>query len=149
MTRLGFLTLALGLAWLVPAASLRADDKKTDDKKADDTKAVATVSATGTYTWTMKRQDQEITSTLKLKQDGKKLTGTINGFQGNEIEIQDGKVEGDEVSFTVIREFNDNKITIKYKGKLESDAIKGKASVERDGQTNERDWEAKRSKDKA
>jgi hypothetical protein len=36
-------------------------------------------------------------------------------------------------------------VTIKYKGTLDGDAIKGKIEMTRDGETRERDWEAKRS----
>ena len=136
--RLAPLSLALVFAVLIPVA--RADDKKEEKKAAN---------VTGTWTWTMKRNDQEITQTLKLKQDGAKVTGTITGRQGNETEIAEGKVDGGDVSFQVTREFNGNSFTIKYKGKVEGDTIKGKTSVERDGQTMERDWEAKREEKKA
>ena len=42
------------------------------------------------------------------------------------------------------REFNGNKFTTKYAGKISGDTIKGKAESERDGQARSRDWEAKR-----
>ena len=56
-----------------------------EDKKAD---------ATGTWKWTMQGrqggQGREVS--LKLKQDGEKLTGTLGGGQ-NETEIKDGKID--------------------------------------------------------
>jgi hypothetical protein len=52
----------------------------------------------------------------------------------------------DEVTFTVNREFNNQKFTIKYKGKVEGDTIKGKTEFERNGEAQSRDWEAKRAK---
>jgi hypothetical protein len=71
------------------------------------------------------------------------------GRQGGdpvETAISDGKVKGDEIAFNVVREWNGNKMTIKYSGKVSADAIKGKTESERNGQTNSRDWEAKREK---
>ena len=46
------------------------------------------------------------------------------------------------------RELNGNTMLSKYTGKLSGDTIKGKMSVDRNGQTMERDWEAKREPDK-
>lgn len=59
-------------------------------------------------------------------------------------EISDGKVKGDEISFAVVREWNGNKFTMKYSGKVSADVIKGKIESERDGNVRSREWEAKR-----
>jgi hypothetical protein len=128
---------ALGLfAGLVGAS--RADDK---DAKAD---------PTGTWTWKFQRQDgEEVVNTLKLKQEGEKLTGTLKGF-GNEVDVKEGKVDKDgNVSFQVVRDFGGTEVTIKYKGKVEGDTMKLKAEFERDGEVRSRDFEAKREKEKA
>ena len=69
-----------------------------------------------------------------------------NGGDPRETAISDGKVKDDEVSFSVVREFNGNKMTSKYSGKVSADTIKGKIETERDGNTRSRDWEAKRAK---
>jgi hypothetical protein len=61
--------------------------------------------------------------TLKLKADGAKLTGTMSGRQ-NDSEIQDGKIEGENVSFTVIRNFNGNEIKQNYKGTLKGGELR-------------------------
>jgi len=87
------------------------------------------------------------TVTMNLKADGSKLTGTVSGGRGGDAEISDGKVDGNDVSFSVVREFNGNKMTIKFMGKVDGDTIKGKSEIEREGETRTRDWEAKRSKD--
>ncbi len=101
--------------------------------------------ATGTWKWTVERNGQTIEQTLKLKQDGEKLTGTISR-QDNETAIEEGKVSGDTVTFKVTREFNGNKIVFSYEGKLKDDAIKGTTKFERNGEAQSRDWEAKRQK---
>jgi len=126
----GFVSLAL-LAAFAPRA-LAADEK---------------ASATGTWKWSFTMGDQTREVTLKLKQDGEKLTGALLGRNNQETAIQDGTVKDGEVSFTVVREFNNQKMTSKYKGKLEGDTIKGSIETERNGQTNKRDWEAKRVKE--
>ena len=92
--------------------------------------------------------DQDRTNTLVLKLDGDKLTGKImslrrNG-QTNSIDIVDGKVTGTEVSFLVVRTYNDNTFTNKYAGTVSDTSIKGKSEFTRDGETQSRDWEAKK-----
>jgi hypothetical protein len=102
---------------------------------------------TGTWKWSVERNGQTFETTLKLKQDGDKLTGTISGRQGaNDTEITDGKVTGDTVTFKVTREFNGNKVVQTYQGKISGDTIKGERKSERDGETQTREWEAKREK---
>lgn len=131
-------TTAIGVfACALMAFSVQAQDKKVDP--------------TGTWTWTSQGRGggQERKSTLKLKLEGEKLTGAMvtPGRQGGdprETPIEDGKIKGDEISFTITREFNNNKMVFKYSGKVSGDTLKGKIDSERDGQTRSRDWEAKR-----
>lgn len=123
--------LAFGLAFFVMGGlSLAAD-------KAD---------PAGTWKWTVTRNDNKIDITLKLKYADSKLSGTITGRNNQESAIDDATFKDGEIAFSVTREFNGQKFTTKYKGKLDGDTIKGKADTERDGQTNSRDWEAKRDK---
>ena len=86
---------------------------------------------------------------LKLKLEGEKVTGTLTspGRQGGtptDTAIEAGKMAADEVSFTVTREFNGNKMVSKYSGKVTADSIKGKISFDRNGEAVSRDWEAKK-----
>jgi hypothetical protein len=105
----------------------------------------------GTWGWTMPGRnggpDRKIT--LKLQTEGEKVTGTIlsPGRDGatNETKIEDGKFKDGELSFSVTREMNGNKLTSKYKGKLDADTIKGKVEFTRNGEAQSRDWEAKRA----
>jgi hypothetical protein len=116
---------------LTLSLSVQAADKKNDP--------------TGTWTWSVPGRDgntREVTAKLKL--DGDKLTGSISGRQ-NDTNIEDGKVSGDEISFTVTREFNGNKIVQKFSGKISGDTIKGKIESEREGQPTSRDWNARRA----
>jgi hypothetical protein len=109
--------------------------------------------ASGTWAWTQPGRDggEGRKMTLKLKAEGEKLTGTLTapGREGAEprpVQISEGKVKGDEVSFNVTREFQGNSVTMKYNGKVAGDTLKGKITTTRDGQERTRDWEAKREK---
>ena len=108
-------------------------------------------SPVGTWNWTAPGRNggPDRKMSLQLKVDGEKVTGTLTspGRDGTPIktEIGDGKLKDGEVSFTVTREFNGNKMVSKYSGKITGDAIKGKTETDRgDGNAQPRDWEAKR-----
>ena len=62
-------------------------------------------------------------ATFTFKQDGATLTGTVSGRQGD-TPIADGKVEGDNISFTVTRSFNGNEVKLLYKGAVSASEIK-------------------------
>ena len=101
---------------------------------------------TGTWKWNSMRGDKNIESTAKLKLEGDKLTGVYMGRNNMEIALTNTSFKDNTVKFDVPLEFNGNKFTIKYSGTLSGDSIKGKTEFEREGQTQSRDWEAKRQK---
>jgi hypothetical protein len=55
--------------------------------------------------------------------DGAKLTGKITTPRGD-ADIQEGKVDGDTISFAQVLNFNGNEVKIVYTGKAEGDTIK-------------------------
>jgi hypothetical protein len=69
------------------------------------------------------RQGNTQEVTFNFKAEGEKLIGTVSGRQGDTA-ISEGSIKGDEVAFKVVREFNGNKISQVYKGKLAGDEIK-------------------------
>ena len=83
--------------------------------------------------------------TYNLKADGATLTGTTTGRGGQEIQITDGKVEGDTVSFKIKMEFGGNSIVQNYTGKVAGDEIKFTQTRE-GGQGQPREFVAKRAK---
>jgi hypothetical protein len=101
---------------------------------------------TGTWKWTVKFGEQTREMTLKLKLEGDKLTGAMLGREGRETPITDAEFKDGQVTFKVTREREGRKFTSKYTGKLSEDTIKGKTEFEREGQTQSREWEAKRAK---
>ncbi|MBA4067306.1 MAG: hypothetical protein C0501_27080 [Isosphaera sp.] len=125
-------TLALGLAGLSAA-----QDKKTDP--------------TGTWKWETERGGQKRETTLKLKLDGDKLTGTVastggKGGGGADTKIEDATFKDGEVKFTVTRERGDQKFTTKYSAKVDGDTLKGTATTDFGGKENKQEFEAKKVK---
>jgi hypothetical protein len=96
----------------------------------------------GTWKWSVERNGQKFETTLKLKLEGDKLTGTISGRDGAESAVEEASYKDGEVKFSVTRERNGQKFTTKYSGKLSGDAITGKAET---GERS-RDWKAERVK---
>ena len=131
------LTLA-GCAALMLSVVAQAEEKKADP--------------VGTWTWTQpgRQGGADRTNTLVFKKEGDKLVGTLSapgrGGQATEVKVDDVKVMGDDLSFSVARETQAGKITSKYNGKISGDSIKGKVEIDRgDGNAAaSRDWEAKR-----
>jgi hypothetical protein len=74
-------------------------------------------------TWESERQGRQGQATkttykFQCKDDGT-VTGTVsNPRWGDDIAIQDGKLEGDTLTFKVVRDFNGNEMVTKYTGKV-------------------------------
>ena len=113
------------------------------EAKRDTAKATA---ASGNWNTVLILGDgNRIEGTLKLKQDADQLTGAMVRNE-NETQIQDGKMDGDEITFKVIRDRDGRKVTAKYKGKISGDTIKGKVESDWSGDWQTLDWEAARGK---
>jgi hypothetical protein len=86
--------------------------------------------------WTTQVQGRRGTRTevLMLKASGNTLTGSIQGGRGEAVEISNGAIDGDNISFTVVRQFRDNKITQEYKGTISGGELKLTMSGGRGGQ---------------
>jgi hypothetical protein len=69
------------------------------------------------------RGGQTRETTFNFKAEGEKLTGTVTGMQG-EAPIADGTIKGDDISFTQTFEMQGNSIKVIYKGKVSGDEIK-------------------------
>lgn len=70
-----------------------------------------------------------VETVFSFKVNGTKLTGTVSNPQG-ETAISEGKIEGDEISFIVIRRFGGNTMKLIYKGKVGLNEIKFTREVE-------------------
>ena len=91
-------------------------------------------------------------TTFDLKADGATLTGTMTGGMGRggaapaAIEITDGKVDGDKVSFTVKRETPNGTMEQKFSGTVSGDELTLKTTMQGPDGPVERTMTAKRSK---
>lgn len=81
-------------------------------------------------------------TTFVFKQAGNELTGTMTGREGD-IPLQDGKVDGDAISFTTTLSFGGNDVKLVYKGTVSGNEIKFTREREGSGQT--REFTAKRA----
>jgi hypothetical protein len=101
---------------------------------------------TGKWTAEMPgRGGQTMTMTMNLKAEGNNLTGTVSGRRG-ETEISDGKIDGDNVSFSVVHEFNGTQMKQNFKGKVEGDTIHFTVTTEGGmGQGRAHEFDAKRA----
>jgi len=79
--------------------------------------------ASGTWTASFDTQVGVQKYTYTFKVDGDKLTGRAKSENGD-TEIQEGKVNGDEISFVENLNFQGMPLRIEYKGKLAADEIK-------------------------
>jgi len=95
--------------------------------------AVAAFAAGVDGKWTYETQGRNgpQTGTITLKADGATLSGTVSG-RGGDTEIADGKVDGNNISFSVTREMQGNKFTMRYSGTVSGDELKLK--IERPSQ---------------
>jgi hypothetical protein len=96
----------------------------------------------GTWKVTAEGPNGSMERTFTFKVDGGKLTGETNSSMLGKSEISDGKVDGDNVSFTINIEIQGNAMKISYKGKVHGDDIDLTAEVGDSGQTI--DWKGKR-----
>ncbi len=80
--------------------------------------------------------------TFVFKTDGNKLTGETTSSMMGKSTIMDGKVDGDNLSFTIVVKFQDNEMKLNYKGKVTGNEIRLTAENPATGQTLE--WRGKK-----
>lgn len=107
---------------------------------------VSAADVSGTYSWTQAGRNggPDRKSSLKLKVDGDKVTGTMSAPAGGrrggnadagdgkapaapaDVEIKDAKIKGDELTFNIVREGRNGgaSTTTKYTGKISGDSMK-------------------------
>lgn len=77
----------------------------------------------GNWKGTAEGPNGTIERTFNFKQDGTKLTGeTTSEFTG-QSKIEDGKVEGDNITFSIKAKFQENEMKLVYKGKVTGEQI--------------------------
>ena len=79
---------------------------------------------TGTWKGSIDTPGGTFENTFILKADGATLTGTLQGGPGGELKIEEGKIDGDKVSFAVNMEFG----KLSYTGAVSGDDLKLKVT---------------------
>ncbi len=100
--------------------------------------------------WTADVQGRNGTQTItfNFKVDGSTLTGTVTTPRGD-TDISNGKVDGDNISFDQVLNFNGNSITLNYKGTADGDTIKFTRTFGGGGDRPPQEFVAKRATDAA
>jgi hypothetical protein len=78
----------------------------------------------GKWKGTAETQFGTVERSFVFKVDGSKLTGETSSDRFGKSTIEDGKIEGDNLSFTITVNFNGNEGKVSYKGKVSGDTIK-------------------------
>ncbi len=87
----------------------------------------------GKWNGTIPGMDIPVSYTFKA--DGNTLTGSSSGPENTTIPIKDGKINGNNISFSVTFDFGGQETKIDYKGVVSADQIK--LSFDMMGQTTE------------
>ena len=85
--------------------------------------AALAADVSGKWATTISTQIGELAYTYEFKVEGEKLTGKAKS-QFGDLDITEGTVKGDDITFVETVEFNGSPIRIEYKGKVVGDEIK-------------------------
>ena len=66
----------------------------------------------------------DVPLTFHLKVKDASITGAIEGMPTTPADIQNGKLEGDNITFTAVTDYQGNSVKLIYKGKIDGDQIK-------------------------
>jgi hypothetical protein len=78
----------------------------------------------GKWAGTMSTPNGDVPVGFTFKAAGATLDGTTTGPDGKDIKIADGKVDGNNISFSVTIDFQGMPIMLNYKGAVAKDEIK-------------------------
>lgn len=106
------------------------------------------VEPVGTWKCEYEIGGQKRTSTLTIKKDGDKLTGTMSWPDQKETDLKDLKLKDDTLTFSAERKVMDNTFAVEYKLTIDGDKLKGKGTVDAGGEKRDFDIEGKREKAK-
>jgi hypothetical protein len=91
----------------------------------------------GNWKGTAETPNGTLERTFVFKVDGHKLTGETTSNMFGKSAIEDGKVDGNDVSFTITVNVQGTDAKVNYKGKVDGDTIKFTVELQALGQTLE------------
>jgi hypothetical protein len=88
--------------------------------------SVAAVAAdiSGTWKGTSEGPNGAMERTFVFKVEGAKLTGETTSSMMGKSTIENGKIDGDNITFTITAKFQDQEMKLNYKGKVSGNEIK-------------------------
>jgi hypothetical protein len=92
--------------------------------------AAQAADVTGNWKGTAETPNGTIERTFVFKADGAKLTGETTSQMFGKSILNDGKVEGDTLTFTITIKFQDNEMKVNYKGKIDPNGKEIKFTAE-------------------
>src|SRR5215472_3377043 len=78
---------------------------------------------TGKWTGQFDFNGQAVPLTFDLKSDGAALTGRVNGLPTENIELKDGKIDGNTVTFSAVTDYQGNAVKLVFTGKISENQI--------------------------
>ena len=85
--------------------------------------AAGPVDVNGNWTGNFDFNGTSMPVTFKLKSTGATLSGTVEGMGPAPVEIHEGKVDGDTVTFNINVDYQGQTYTLAYKGKVQAGTI--------------------------
>jgi len=133
------LLIGLGFALILsPAFSPAAAQESSPASRAK------SVDPSGSWRWTHEEGGETVKDLMKLRFDGKVVTGTYKGRVERPIEM--GKMEGDRISVGISVDVDGRKLVARFTGAVRGDEIAdGKVDINFDGQDMQFPWPAKRT----
>lgn len=104
------------------------------------------VDPSGTWRWEYEMNNQTLKDSVRLNlgKDGV-VTGTYHGRSEKPVEIKNGKMDGDKLSFQFDLEFDGNTLELKFTGKVKNDELDGNVNIARGNEGRDFPWTPKRS----
>lgn len=100
----------------------------------------------GTWRWEFAMPDGgTVSPTIKFKFKEGQLSGTSRFRAGTETPLTNIFVQGNQISFNVLREYLGESVLTHYRGTLMGDTIKGKIASKSNGEVALYEWEAHRA----
>lgn len=128
----------VGFGLILLAIPSMAQDKAKDKQ--------ATVDPSGTWRWEYELGGQTMKDSLRLNLSKEStVLGVYQGRSEKMIEIKDGKMQGDMLSFHFSVDYEGTNIKLEFKGKINKDDIEGSVVVATSDGTRDFPWTPKRS----
>ena len=99
--------------------------------------------AGGVWRWSMTTSEGGRDYFLRLVQTFQKISGKLEG-QVSESPIEEPRLSGDQISFTIVDETQGRKALIRFHGRIIGDSIEGEATVQGGPDAGHYSWTAKR-----